>query len=74
LASRIGGIPDSVKDGFNGYLLSINDENAWLTAMDKIVKNPDLCLQFGANGRKRVLENNSIKKVAMDYLAFLHSV
>ena len=29
LASNVGGIPDTVKDGFNGRLLAVGDEDAW---------------------------------------------
>lgn len=74
IASDVGGIPDTVKDGVNGFLLPKGDESAWINAMEKLVSNPTLARQMSSNGRNRILERNSIKTVANKYLYFLQSV
>jgi glycosyltransferase involved in cell wall biosynthesis len=40
LASRIGGIPDSVEDGVNGRLLPPRDVAAWRAAVERLVESP----------------------------------
>jgi len=40
LASRIGGMPDYVEDGVNGYLLPPTDPGAWQAKIRELVANP----------------------------------
>lgn len=74
LASNIGGIPDTVKDNQNGYLLPAQNKEAWIDAMNNMMAFPDLAQKMGEQGRMRILKRNSINSVAKQYLDFMQSV
>lgn len=74
LASDIGGIPDTVKDGFNGRLLPVGDKNAWLNAMRELLSDDGLALKLGGQGRSRVLEHNSMESVTKRHMDFFQSL
>lgn len=40
LATRVGHFPETVKDGYNGYLAEPNDIESMADAMEKIITNP----------------------------------
>ena len=48
IASNVGGIPENVQDGVNGFLVSPGDENGLAAAMEKLAASPDLRRRFGA--------------------------
>jgi glycosyltransferase involved in cell wall biosynthesis len=48
IASNVGGIPELVRDGVNGYLVSPCDENGLAAAMERLAASPDLRRRFGA--------------------------
>jgi len=48
VASNVGGIPENVRDGVNGFLVSPGDENGLAAAMVKLAASPDLRRRFGA--------------------------
>ena len=41
LASRIGGIPELVRDGANGMLLPLGDETHWQGAIRELLASPE---------------------------------
>jgi len=51
VASNVGGIPDVVKEGQTGYLLSPNDVVGFAERLITLLSQPDLARQFGQNGR-----------------------
>jgi glycosyltransferase involved in cell wall biosynthesis len=57
VASDVGGVGEEVVDGENGYLIPAHDLGAMVTALSKLVTNPVLRRQMGANGREKFLEN-----------------
>ena len=63
VASRIGGIPDVVKDGENGLLVPPMDSKALADAIIYLLENEDIRERMGKNGRKKV-EDYSWSKVA----------
>jgi len=64
VASKIGGIPDVVKDGENGLLVPPRDSEALADAIIYLLKNKDIRERMGENGRKLVEEKYTWKKVA----------
>jgi glycosyltransferase involved in cell wall biosynthesis len=57
VASRIGGLPEVVKDRVTGILVPPRDADAIASALEELFGNEQLRAEFGANGRKFVLEN-----------------
>ena len=51
VASNVGGIPDLVKDGHNGFLVGPGDVNGLSLAIKKLIEDEQLCLKMGAKGR-----------------------
>ena len=54
IASNIGGIPDIVEHGKNGYLFKTGDYKEMSKYMKKLYKNVELSKQLGENGFKKV--------------------
>jgi glycosyltransferase involved in cell wall biosynthesis len=73
LASNIGGIPDTVRDGVNGRLLAARDHAAWLGALEAAWSNPDQVAQWAQQGREGIMERNSMESVARRHMAMVQS-
>jgi glycosyltransferase involved in cell wall biosynthesis len=56
VATRIGGIPEVIRDGVDGLLVPPDDPVALAAAVTRILDEPSLGDTLVANGRKRVLE------------------
>ncbi len=54
IASPVGGIPDLVKDGVNGFLVPPTDIDAIAQAMMRMIDDPNLRLRMGENARRSV--------------------
>ena len=54
VASRVGGIPDLVEHGVNGYLVSPGDTKGLEQAIWTILDDPSLARRMGNEGRKRI--------------------
>ncbi len=63
VASKIGGVPDVVKDGENGLLVLPGDSGSLADAIIYLLENEDVREKMGTNGRKKV-EDYSWDKVA----------
>jgi spore coat protein SA len=75
IATRMGGIPEVVRDGFNGLLLEQKDD--LLELADKITRllgDPGLRQNLGQQGRDWVAANFSWEKIAADLEAFYDKV
>ncbi|MGP8321377.1 MAG: glycosyltransferase family 4 protein [Methanosarcinaceae archaeon] len=62
VASKLGGIPDVVKDGEDGLLVLPKDSGSLADAIIYLLGNSDVRRNMGKNGRKKV-ENYSWEKV-----------
>ena len=60
ITTRVGGIPEIVDDGINGFIV---DKNAPLQIADKLellIKNPELRKKMGREARKKYLDNYTL--------------
>ncbi|MCL5797489.1 MAG: glycosyltransferase family 4 protein [Patescibacteria group bacterium] len=57
IASNIGGIPEIVKDGYNGYLVEPGNAEDLANKISKLWDNPSLCKKMGKNAREYVEKN-----------------
>ena len=62
VATRWRGIPDLVKDGFNGYLVDINMPEKIADKLNVLAKDQELRIQMGKNGRKRYEAEYTLEK------------
>lgn len=54
VATRIGGVVDLVTDGVDGRLVPPGDAGALATALDEVLRAPDLAARLGKSARERV--------------------
>lgn len=66
LATNVGGTKDIVKNGQNGFLVDLNDENTFLNSLKKLVLDENMRNSFGKESR-RVANAWSIKNCVDGY-------
>lgn len=54
IGSRVGGIPEVVKDGINGFLVPSEDVSALAGAISKLLSDQELAKKMGEEGRELV--------------------
>ena len=64
IASRVGGLPETVVHGQTGLLVPPGDIGATANAMMRLVNEPALALQMGLAGRQHALENYTLERTA----------
>ena len=64
VASNVGGLPESVQNGYNGDLVNPDDLNQHIEVMLNLVDNKDLRARYGANSFNRYNEAFSFKHFA----------
>ena len=68
VATRVGGIPDVVKDQCTGYLVSPGDVPALAGAMDRLMRlSENELLNMGRAARQRVLSTHDIQTVVAEW-------
>lgn len=55
ITTNIAGIPEAVKNGINGFLITPGDIGGLYNKMETFLYNRDLILKYGENGRKEIL-------------------
>jgi trehalose synthase len=69
---RVGGIPLQIIDGETGYLVDTVDQAAEKAC--NLLKNRELALKMGANGREHVREHFLIISQLRDYLKMFNDL
>jgi glycosyltransferase involved in cell wall biosynthesis len=64
VASRVGGILETVVDGETGYLVEPANPRAIADAINTLLRNPEMAKKFGRNGRRRVEDHFSWTHIA----------
>jgi glycosyltransferase involved in cell wall biosynthesis len=63
VGTRVGGIPDLVEQGLNGYLVSPGNGKELASAILKILNDKDLALKMGQAGRKKMTDRFSAESM-----------
>lgn len=69
IASRVGGIPEAVRDGLNGLLVPPGDVAALGAAIARLLRDPDLARRLGRGGRVLMSAEFSIPAMVEGNLA-----
>jgi glycosyltransferase involved in cell wall biosynthesis len=56
VATNVGGIPEAVSDGFNGFLVPPSRDDVMARSLERLFLDPSLRERLGRNGRERFLE------------------
>lgn len=72
VATNVSGIPEQVKEGYNGFLVDPGDPKVLAERIDYLLTNEDDLVRMGKNSRMRVIEEgwtweNYAKKVSEIY-------
>ena len=68
VATRVGGIPEILDDGIEGYLVSTENNKELAERLIELLSNSKLREYMGKQGRLRVCKNLNIKNVLPQYL------
>jgi glycosyltransferase involved in cell wall biosynthesis len=66
VATRVGGVPDVVRDSVDGYLVEPGDVDALAERLGRLAADPELARRMGEAGRARVLERYSVERLVGD--------
>ena len=64
VASAVGGTPELVRDGENGYLVPPGDAQALAAKLATLLSRPDAAREMGLRGRRRVESELSMERMA----------
>ena len=71
VGARAGATPELIKDGFNGFLYTLDDPSDLAAKIRCLLENPDLAKRMGENGRRWADETFSAEKYANAILQVL---
>jgi glycosyltransferase involved in cell wall biosynthesis len=69
VATRVGGVPDVVRDGATGFLVPPRDPDAFAAACVRLLEEPTLRSEFGALGRQEVAGRFGAERLVTDMQA-----
>lgn len=61
VTTRITGIPELIRDGIDGLLVTPSDDEELAAAITRMIHDPELCRQLGQAGRRRVLSRYDLR-------------
>lgn len=68
VASKVGGIPTQVSDGYNGFLVDPHDIAGCADRITELLSNPTLATRLGNNGHETVKEHFLTTRLMSDEL------
>ncbi len=70
VATNVGGIPEVITDGVDGYLCEVGDVNAMAERVLKLLSEPERYRAFAAKGRQTAVTRFSSETIVPQYEAF----
>jgi glycosyltransferase involved in cell wall biosynthesis len=64
VARAVGGIPEVVENGVQGWLVPVDDDGAFIAAISELLTNPEKRGQMGEAGKERVRSSFSLAAMA----------
>jgi glycosyltransferase involved in cell wall biosynthesis len=74
VATSVGGVPDMIKNGENGFLVAPEDYEGLAEFILILLKNPDRAKEMGINGRKLIEREFDLKVVAKRHQILYNSI
>jgi glycosyltransferase involved in cell wall biosynthesis len=66
VATRVGGIPDVVSDGVDGFLVEVGDTDALAERLRRLAQDPELRRTMGAAGRAHAVPRYRVERLVDD--------
>ena len=73
VASRVGGIPEIVKDGENGFLIEPKDVEGFSKKIKELIQFPEAARKMGESGQNFVRSNFSNEKYIKNYTDLINA-
>jgi len=74
VATRVGGVPEVIVDGYNGLLVDPGDSRGLAAAIARLLRDPGLRCRFAISGRKVVSERFTLQRMAAATASFYDSI
>ena len=74
IATKVGGIPEQVQDGYNGFLVPVKRPGAIAEAALKLNSDTNLKMRMSENSRKTIIDKYTVDKVLDQYMKVYESV
>ena len=74
IASSVGGLPEIIQDGYNGFLCQSGNVNDFLNRIKEVLNNQELYLNMRKNAREYAVNNLDIKIMYQNYLDTFQSL
>ena len=74
VATRVGGLAESVLDGQTGILVAPRDGKAIADAVAQLVSDPPMAQRMGLQGRQRALEHFTLAQMAAQNEAYYYEL
>lgn len=68
IATNVGGVPEAVEDGVNGYLVPPREPNALSNKIIRLIEEPKEAKKMGEEGRKIVKQRFNMEMAAADLI------
>jgi glycosyltransferase involved in cell wall biosynthesis len=66
VATRVGGVPDVIRDDVDGFLVAAGDADALGTRLGELARDPERRRQMGSAGQARMLERYAVGRLIDD--------
>jgi glycosyltransferase involved in cell wall biosynthesis len=66
VATRVGGVPDVVRDGEDGFLVEAGATDDLAERLGRLARDPELRARMGRKGRERVLPRYAVERLVDD--------
>jgi glycosyltransferase involved in cell wall biosynthesis len=66
VATRVGGVPDVVRDGIDGFLTDVGDVDALAVRLAELARDPGLRARMGEAGREHVIPRYRVSRLVDD--------
>jgi glycosyltransferase involved in cell wall biosynthesis len=70
IGTNIPGIRDTIENGLNGFLVPLDDKNAFIESIELLTENKELRLSMGKASRTKMLREFSQSRLLKSYEDF----
>ena len=68
IATPVGGVPQVIQDGVNGYLMTIDDSDRLAQIINALLDDDALAVRIGAAGRKTIVDSFGMESFVRDLI------
>jgi glycosyltransferase involved in cell wall biosynthesis len=66
VATRVGGVPDVVRDGVDGFLSDVGDASTLADRLAELARDPERRAEMGRKGREHVVQRYAVDRLVDD--------